>query len=161
MKNVVAILALILACTLPAAWAGEGVPPVKDLQKDAAEAQAMQGVILLAMVAEGCHYCERVLNDFLIPMSKNASYQTRVVMRQVLISSLDDVRDFDGSKTSPTELADHFGARFTPTVLLVDSKGNCLGKPLVGFSGADYYGYYLDQAIDAAVAQVRGQTTPK
>lgn len=161
MKKVVALLAVILACTMPAAWADEGVPPVHDLQQDAAAARSIHGVILLAMVAEGCIYCEHVLNDFLIPMSKNKSYQDRVVMRQVLVSGLDDVRGFDGKMTTPTELADKFGAHFTPAVILLDSDGNRLGKPLVGYSGADYYGYYLDEAIDAAVAKVRGEAPAK
>ena len=161
MKKIVALVSVILACALPAAWADEGVPPVKDLQKAAAEARAIHGVILLVMVAEDCIYCEHVLNDFLIPMSKNKSYQERVVMRRVLVTGLDSVRDFDGSETSPAELADKYGAQFTPAVILLDSNGKRLVKPVIGFSGPDYYGYYLDQAIDAAVAKVRGEPAPK
>jgi thioredoxin-related protein len=157
MKTVVAWLSVILACALPAAWAEEGVPPVRDLHQDGAAARAIRGVVLLAVVADGCHYCETVLNDFLIPMSRNASYQERVVMRRVRVNGLDDVRDFDGKMTSPTEIADRMGTRFTPTIVLLDSDGNRLGKPLIGISGTDYYGYYLDQAIDAAIAEVRGE----
>jgi thioredoxin-related protein len=137
--------------------ADEGVPMAKDLQQDGRTAQTLHGVVLLALVAENCVYCEHVLNDFLIPMSKNPSYQQRVVMRRVLISDLDDVHGFDGKTTTPAELADRYGAHFNPTIVLLDSAGNRLVKPLIGFNSPDYYGMYLDEAIDAAVTKVRGQ----
>lgn len=158
MNKFVALMCVILACALPTAWADEGVPPVSDLQKDAAAARSIHGAILLVMVAEGCRYCEHVVNDFLIPMSRNKSYQDKVVMRQVLVTGLDDVRGFDGKPTTPAEIADRFGTHFTPTVILVGSDGKRLGKPLIGFSSPDFYGAYLDQTIDAAIDQVRGKT---
>lgn len=161
MKKLVSWLFVILACACPPAWADGGVPPVSDLQKDAAAARAINGVILVAVVAENCVYCEHVLNDFLIPMSHNPSYQQRVIMRQALISSLADVRNFDGSNTSPSELADKYGVHFTPTVIILDADGNRLVKPLIGFNTPDFYGAYLDQAIDDAVAKVRGPTPSK
>jgi hypothetical protein len=43
-----------------------------------------------------------------------------------------------------------------PTVMLFSPRGVALGEPLVGFGSADYYGYFLDQHIDAALAQLRG-----
>ncbi len=158
MKQVVAWLFVILACALTPAFADDGVPPVSNLQQDAATARSLHGAILLVLVADGCIYCEHVLNDYLIPMSRNPSYQDRVVMRQVRVTGLDDVVGFDGKITTPTELADRYGAHFTPTVVLLDSAGNRLVKPLIGFNGADYYGMYLDEAIDGAVAKVRSPT---
>jgi thioredoxin-related protein len=162
MNKVVALLFAILACAWVPAWAEEdGVPPVSDLQKDGGGARAINGVILLALVAENCVYCEHVLKDFLEPMSHNTSYQERVVMRRVLVTGLDDVRGFDGKSTTPAELAEQYGTNFTPTVVLLDSTGHRLVKALIGFSGADYYGMYLDEAIDAAVAKVRPPNSPQ
>jgi thioredoxin-related protein len=153
------LLFAILACTSVSAWSEDvGIPPVNDLQQDAAAARAINGVILLALVAENCVYCEHVLKDFLGPMSHNKSYQERVVMRRVLVAGLDDVRGFDGKTTTPAELAEQYGTNFTPTVVLIDSTGHRLVKALIGFSSPDYYGMYLDEAIDAAVAKVRAQT---
>jgi len=156
MKKVVTWLFVILACVTAPAWADvDGIAPVSDLQQDAASARAIKGAILLVMVAENCVYCEHVQNDFLVPMSHNPTYRDRLVMRRILVSSLDNVRGFDGKPTTPAELASLYGAKFTPTVVLLDSTGHRLAKPLIGFSSPDYYGMYLDDAINEAVAKVR------
>jgi thioredoxin-related protein len=156
MKKVVAWLSVILACVAAPAWAEvDGVVPVSNLQQDAESARAINGVILLVMVAENCRYCEHVQNDYLIPMSHNPSYQERLIIRRVLVSSLDNVRGIDGKPTTPTELASLYGTKFTPSVVLLDSAGHRLTKPLIGFSSPDYYGMYLDDAINEAVAKVR------
>jgi len=34
-------------------------------------------------------------------------------------------------------------------------RGETLAEPLVGFGTPDYYGYFLDERIDAALAQLR------
>ena len=70
-------------CAAAPARAGDGVPPAADLQRDGAAALATHRVILLFMVGENCAYCDRVQNEFLIPMSRNESYRERVIMRQV------------------------------------------------------------------------------
>lgn len=157
MKRFFSWLFIILACASFPALAEDGVPPLHDLQQDAKAAQAKHGAILVVLVAENCHYCEHVLNDFLIPMSHNKAYQDRLVMRRLLVSDPADFTDFDGTKTSASFFVGRYGLHFTPTVMLLDSQGNLLGKPVIGLSSPDFYGGYLDAAIDAAVAKVRGQ----
>lgn len=158
MKKIFSWLFVILACASFPAFAEEGVPPLRDLQQDAKLAQAKHGAILVVLVAENCQYCEHVLNDFLIPMSHNKSYQDRLVMRRLLVSDPADFKDFDGSSTNASFFVGRYGFHFTPTVILLDSQGNLVGKPVIGLSNPDFYGGYLDAAIDAAVAKVRGQT---
>lgn len=160
MKSLLAWLLAILACTSQAAWPASGVPPARDLQKDGAYAQSINGVVLLALVGEDCPYCERVLNEFLIPMSHNKTYQAKVVMRRLEISDDRAIRDFNGRRTTPADLASQYGYRMVPTVLVLDWKGRMLAKPLVGLTTVDYYGMYLDEAIDHGVAKVRGLPVP-
>ncbi|HEX8980526.1 MAG TPA: hypothetical protein VF811_12510 [Parasulfuritortus sp.] len=159
MKKIFAWLFIILTCASFPAFAEDGVPPLRDLQQDAKAAQAKHGVILVALVAENCQYCEHVLNDFLIPMSHNKAYQDRLVMRRLLVSDPADFKDFDGTATNAGFFVGRYGYRFTPTVILLDSQGNLLGKPVIGLSSPDFYGSYLDAAIDSAVAKVRSQDT--
>ena len=59
---------------------------------------------------------------------------------------------FDGNATSTLKLADHFEIQLTPTVLLVDTQGRVLAKPLVGIWSLDFFGGILDARIDNAVA---------
>jgi hypothetical protein len=68
------------------------------------------------------------------------------------------VKGFDGAVEDHRKFTSEHGIRMVPTVMLFDKNGKQLGKPLVGLTTVDYYGYYLDQAIDAALAQVRGGT---
>ena len=114
-------------------------------------------MVLLIFVGSDCSYCETALNDFLIPMSGNADYLSKVVMRRVDSSGFRDLKDFHGKTLSHRQFAGDQGARLTPTVMVFDGDGHRLGKPVVGLSIPDYYGYYLDRAIDQGVEKVRAR----
>jgi thioredoxin-related protein len=145
----------ILTCSITLARAD--VPYASDLQKDAAAARAVHGVVLLVFVGTDCSYCETALNEFLIPMSGNADYLAKVVMRRVDSTGFRELRDFQGRKMTHREFSGENGASLTPTVMVFDGEGHQLGKPVVGLTTPDYYGYYLDQAIDQGVAAVRAR----
>lgn len=159
MKQAFALALAIVACSIAPAFAEVGVPVARDLQKDAALARDKKGVVLVLFAAEDCSYCETVLKEFLIPMSRNAEYQSKVVMRVVEQFSYQEMKDFRGSKTVQRHFAGDKGARFFPTVMVFDSNGKLLAKPVVGLSTIDYYGESLDQAIDKGIAKVRGLKT--
>jgi len=151
-----AIVAWALSAPFLPAWAEEGVPYARDLQRDAELARKKNGVVLVMFSGEYCGYCERVLKEFLIPMSRNPEYQKKLVMRRVDNTGLTTVKDFDGNVEDHRQFTAEQGVGMVPTVMLFDRNGKPLGKPLVGLTTVDYYGYYLDQAIDAALAKVRG-----
>lgn len=133
------------------------VPWASDLKHDAEMARAKNGVVLLVFVGEYCRYCEVALREFLVPMSGHADYQAKVIMRRIDARAHRDLRDFQGNPTSHDQFAALNKARFTPTVLVFSPDGQRLGKPVVGLLTRDYYGVYLDQAIDAGVALVRAR----
>jgi thioredoxin-related protein len=138
------------------ALAEEGVPYARNLQKDAKLAAQKNGLVLVMFSGEYCGYCEQVLNEFLIPMSRNPDYQKKLVMRRVDNTGFTTVRDFGGAVRDHRKFTSEQGVGMVPTVVLFDKDGNRLGKPLVGLTTVDYYGYYLDEAIDAALSKVRG-----
>jgi thioredoxin-related protein len=156
MKRLIICLYAILAWATPPAWAAGAVPPARDLQKDGAAARAINGAVLVVLVGEHCLYCERVLNEFLIPMSGNKTYRAKVVMRRLVVSDDEPMRDFAGRPTTPRRLAEQYGYSLVPTVLMMDWRGRILARPVVGLTTVDYYGMYLDEAIDTALAKVRG-----
>lgn len=153
-KQVLVWLA-ILSCGIATARAD--VPYARDLQKDAENARAVQGVVLVVFVGAHCSYCETALKEFLIPMSGNTDYLAKVVMRQVESTGFRDLKDFQGRKMSHRQFAGEQGARLTPTVMVFDGDGRQLTKPVVGITTLDYYGVYLDQAIDQGVEKVRAR----
>ncbi|MEW5771397.1 MAG: thioredoxin fold domain-containing protein [Pseudomonadota bacterium] len=158
--RLLAIVTWALAMACGPAWAEEGVPYARNLQKDGELAKKKQGVVLVMFSGDFCSYCERVLNEFLIPMSRNPDYQKKLVMRRIDNTGLSTVRNFDGTPAEHRKLASENGVRMVPTVMLFDQNGRLLAKPLVGLTTVDFYGLYLDQAIDEAVAKVRGGVAP-
>ena len=160
-----AIVAWLFAVSVPAVSADaatqEGVPYARNLQHDAELARQKNGVVLVIFSGEYCGYCKRVLNEFLIPMSRNPDYQAKLVMRRVDNTGFATVTDFDGKVEDQEQFTSEHGVHMVPTVMLFDYQGNRLAKPLVGLTTVDYYGYYLDQAIDEALAKVRGDPAAK
>ena len=150
------IVAWALSVAFLPAWAAEGVPYARNLKQDGELARKKNGVVLVMFSGAYCGYCEQVLNEFLIPMSRNPDYQAKLVMRRVDNTGYTTVKDFDGSVGDHRKFTSEHGVRMVPTVMLFDMDGRPLAKPLVGITTVDYYGYYLDQAIDEALAKVRG-----
>jgi thioredoxin-related protein len=161
MKQAFALLLAIVAWGICPAFAEEGVPYARDFQKDASLAKQKNGVVVVIFSGAYCSYCETVLNEFLIPMSRNADYQAKVVMRKVETSSTLELKDFHGEKMPHRSFAGDSGVRMVPTVMVFDSDGKLLAKPVIGLGTIDYYGYYLDQAIDKGLAKVRRLPEPK
>lgn len=106
--------------------------------------------ILLVVSQADCPYCERLKREILEPMLVSGEYEGRVLIRELLIDSELPVRDFQGQAVSPDELARRYRARLTPTLLFLDYRGRELTERMVGINTLDFYGYYLDAAIDTA-----------
>jgi thioredoxin-related protein len=163
MKQAFAWLLWIVTWALPVAALASppgAVPVARDLQRDAQTAEGLQAAVLVAFVSDHCGYCERVLNEYLNPMYRMADYQNKVVMRLVKTRSPERLNDFAGKPTTQGQFAKRHGIQLVPTIALFDKEGRLLGKPLVGLSTIDYYGMYLDDTIDQAVARVRSSVPP-
>lgn len=143
------------------AWAVErGVLPMaSDLSKLAQEAKARRAPILVLFSSAGCHYCAQVRNEFLIPTTLNADYDNKVIMVEIEAGSSMRLIGFDGKATTHGDFAARYQIHMTPTVKLLDAQGREAAIPLVGIVSRDYYGGFLDQAIDAALAKIRGAST--
>lgn len=142
-------------------WAVErGVLPMaKDMSKTARDAKQRRAPILVLFSSPGCHYCAQVREEFLIPTTRNADYDNKVVMVEVEAGSSMRMVDFDGKPTTHADFAQRYQVSMTPTVKLMDSQGREVAIPLVGIVSRDYYGGFLDQAIDAGLARIRGTSS--
>jgi thioredoxin-related protein len=144
---------LVLAALLGfgAAYANPAAPlHVTDLRRDGAQAAQANLPILLFFTQTHCPYCHRARRDFLGPMSRNTDYATRVLIREVDVERKGLPVAFGGERLTPATLATRYGVRVYPTVVMVSPVGKLLGKPIEGLLTADFYGYYLDEAISQA-----------
>jgi len=129
--------------------------PLSDLQQDALLSKSKKLPILIAFTADYCHYCEVIKDEFLKPMILSGDYTDKVLIREAEVNSYTNIRGFSGEQIGLDNLAVQYRATMTPTIILLGPEGELLAERLVGVTTVDFYGGYLDNAIDAALAQLR------
>jgi len=160
MTRLFAIWGLILAWGLVlsgAASAASGLIHAKNLQADAQLAAKRQVPILVLFTSPGCHYCERVKNEYLGLMHKDPAYRDKVVIREVTMGATTPLTDFNGTPTTEGAFAATRKVFMVPTVMVFDTHGNETGEAIVGLLTPDYYFGYLESAIEAGMSKVRGK----
>lgn len=152
--------AAILACGVAlsaAAHAATQIPPARDFSEDGRAAHASRRVIVVLFSTSGCPWCQRVREEYLKPMLANPADVARIIVREVDIDGRESIADFSGAATTHAEFAGRHEVRFAPSVLILGPRGEQLAAPLVGFGTADYYGFYLDERIEAGLARLNGR----
>lgn len=131
------------------------LPPARNLRADARRSSEERIPILLFFDLWDCPYCDRALHQFLVPMASGDEWGARAIYRQIEIDKTDPLVDFNGEKTTHRALAERFHIKVTPTIHVVDARGEPLGKPLLGLMNPDFYAAYLEQAINDAAAKLK------
>ena len=151
-RLLIATLAIIGA---RAAYAKEApdLPLAVDLRADAAEAKRRKVPILLLYSLAGCPYCNQVRRSFLLPMMANSATSKHAIFRQVNLSDAKPLVDFAGKTTSHAAFAHEGGVTLAPVVAFFDGQGRHAAEPLKGMLLPDFYGYYLDTALETARRQ--------
>ncbi|HFD81225.1 MAG TPA: thioredoxin [Gammaproteobacteria bacterium] len=129
--------------------------PATDLQREGRAASTDCVPLLLEFARGDCEYCTLLEQEVLEPMQRNRDYRRRVRMRRLLLDSDRPVRDFDGRNRDAESLARRYQVRVTPTLLFVDDRGQELADRMVGVTTLDFYGAYLDQALEQARDRLR------
>ena len=126
-----------------------------DLQAVGQEAQQRQLPILIMFSRDGCPYCDVVREEFLKPMLRSGDYTDRVIMLEVYSDSYTPIRDFNGQMISAEDLAHRYRAGFAPTVVFLNYQGKELVERLIGITTRDFYGGFLDDAIEESLQRLR------
>lgn len=149
---------LVLLAGLFACGVAGALEPAGDLRATAEEAASRGVPILLAVTRNECGYCATLKRKVLEPMRLSGDDPARVLVRELNVDSPEPVVGFDGSPATAQEIARGYEAEFTPTVLLVGPDGSELAERIVGINTPEFYGWYLDEAIEAARAASAGQS---
>ena len=131
------------------------IPTAVDLNQDAEEAARRHLPILVMFSAESCAYCRLVEDDFLKPMIYSGDYSNKVIIRRVTIDSNADMRDFHGKHMTTDAFASQQKVSLTPTLKLYDADGHELVPNIVGINTVDFYGGYLDDAINKSLSIIQ------
>jgi len=139
------------------ASANHEVPTAGDLRREAGLAEQACVPLLLEFAAAGCEYCTLLEDAVLKPILLNRDYDTRVVMRKLLLDKNAIVVDFSGRHVTAASLATHYRVSLTPTLLFLDGTGDELTERMIGVTTLDFYGGYLDQALDASKRELQAR----
>ncbi len=153
-----ALWALILACGLASpgtAGAAKELVHAKDFKADARVAGQRQVPILVLFTSPGCHYCERVKREYLVPMQQDPAYRKKALIREVTVGATAPLTGFDGAATTEGAFAAAHKVFMVPTVKVLDTLGNDASEAIVGLLTPDYYFGYLETAIDNGIQKVR------
>ncbi|MCB1756239.1 MAG: hypothetical protein KDJ38_11990 [Gammaproteobacteria bacterium] len=132
------------------------VTRVSDLQADAGHMTERQLPMVVEMAADGCTYCLLIEEKVLQPMILSGDYEDKALLRKLYIDDPTDIRDFDGSPISQSEFARRYKVSLTPTLLFLDHTGKEIAPRMTGVPLIDFYGLYLDGAIDQARSTLGG-----
>ena len=147
-------LILACACAISAAYA-EPLPLVSDLQAAAKIAQAQNAPVFVAFTLKRCPYCNTARREYWVPMNGADPWRGKVVMVELELDGAPALRDFDGKATTARDFARRFGIRSVPTVIVFDTQGAPAAAPVIGLASGDFYGAYLEQAIETGLAKMR------
>lgn len=128
---------------------------VADFSRLAETAKTQSKLIMLEIAASYCSFCLKIEEEVLKPMLRSGDYDADVLIRKVNIDSFDNLRDFEGNIISGATLAHQFGIKVTPTLIFLNSQNQEVSKRIVGVNSLDYFGSYVDEAIENGLAFIR------
>jgi thioredoxin-related protein len=146
-------LAVAAALSLPGvvtAAPKPGIPLATDLREDGRLSRSRKAPIVVLFSLPGCPYCEAVRRSHLAPMHADPKQAARVIIRQVDIDGEHGVVGFAGERTTHAHIARKYGMRSVPVVAFWDGNGQEVAAPLKGMLLPDFYGGYLDAALETA-----------
>lgn len=142
------------------AHAGSGeesnhVPMATDLTTLALQSNRNKIPIMIMYAAETCEYCERLETDLLAPMHISGQYNNRVIIRKVMIDSIESIKDFSGKPVDAEDFAYKRGVQVTPTLQFVDADGNQLAPEMVGYNTPEMFASYVENAIESSTRAIK------
>lgn len=151
-------LVAILTCVPLALFAAGGtLERPTSLQGDAQEMARSGRPMVVLYSQQGCHWCEQA-RAYLVPLSNAPQTRDLALFRQIDLDSDAPLTDFAGKPTTQRAFARGDRVRVTPTVVIYGADGRRLGSPIVGMRLPDFYGQYVEEAIDAARRSLKGDT---
>lgn len=132
----------------------EKLPWATDLVVESRQAACHGQPLVVMFGSSTCPYCSLVRSLYIIPLMKDERYPG-IISREMDIDSDQLVRDFSGKLLPMSELASKHGVALVPQVVVFGPDGKQAGKPIIGISNEDFYGVYLQQAINAGIEMVK------
>jgi thioredoxin-related protein len=138
----------VLAASVP------DLPLAVNLAEDARQIAQQRIPLVILFSLPGCSHCEMVRNSYLNPMQRTPAAIRKVVLRQIDVNSIAPLIGFDGRETTHGTFALLHAVRLAPVVMFFDQRGGMLAEPLVGSMLPDFYGAYLENALEESLRRL-------
>lgn len=126
-----------------------------DLSVEGSRARIEKSPILLLISQDHCPYCVQIKQEILGPMIISGEYEGRLLIREIFIDFGSRVHDFEGKEMEGSTFAHRYGVYLTPTLLFLGPDGNELAERLVGIQTPEMFFFYVDTAVEEAIAALR------
>lgn len=150
-----ALLAVCLLVVISSTKATSALDKIDDFSTVSELSKSNNIPIVLLVEQSGCHYCEIVSEEFLQPLQQSNRFKDKAIFRRISLDSGETITGLNKTDITTDAFCEEYGAKFTPTVLFLDSDGNTLTQKILGMSSRDFYGYELERSILKAYDSLR------
>jgi thioredoxin-related protein len=128
---------------------------VTDFSADGKTAGQNKTPILLLVSQDHCPFCDQIKREILGPMLVSGEYDRKVMIREIYIDLGSRVTDFTGVTREASSFMLNYKVYLTPTLLFLDDEGRELTERMVGIQTPELYPFYVDRAVEKAIAAYR------
>jgi thioredoxin-related protein len=108
---------------------------------------AGKGVPLVVLYSrDDCSWCAKLRREHLGPLARDP--KAPALVRELHMDRATPLLDFAGRRTTSADFAKQMQAQFAPTLMFHGPGGALLAESIVGYRLADFYGAYLERAIE-------------
>lgn len=112
--------------------------------------------VIVMVDQSDCPYCRRVESEFFAALLSGRIYEDKALFGKISIDGGEVIRDANGELIGTRDFLSGLKSSLTPTVLFLDADRNELVDSMVGLSTPDFYGFYLEKAIQRAIDILQG-----
>ena len=143
------ILAALFLLSVSSLVSGELLKcTAKDWTQASKKAQQAKAPVIILFTADECAYCERLKREVLNPMFQQDLQDRLAVVREVDINTGGKMTDFDGERIRSRQFKDRYKVFATPTLLILNSDGEPLAGPIVGYNSKEQYQALLEYHLE-------------
>ncbi|MEO8935611.1 MAG: thioredoxin fold domain-containing protein [Burkholderiaceae bacterium] len=144
----------MVAVDVPAAPLKVELTTASDFHSDSVGSKSLPRLVVVLFSLPDCSYCDAIRREQLVPLSRDSKLMDRLVVREVSIVGSHPLVAFDKSRTIESEFAKNAAVRFSPTVAFFGPDGVQVVPAIVGARLPDFYGAYLDEAIEKSLSKL-------
>ncbi|GAB4214364.1 MAG: hypothetical protein Fur007_10430 [Rhodoferax sp.] len=127
-----------------------GLPMPESMPQALAQALARHSPLVVMVSLPGCPFCKIARENYLTPLTRAGDLS----VVQLDMRNQQPVVGFDGVRQTQDQLVRAWKVKVAPTVLFFGPGGVEVAARLEGGYIPDFYGFYLDERVQAARAAI-------